>query len=100
MSEPAKPSADEKELVGQWLMKGPKIVGDATCARIESLIAGYLVSLGADESGWDSLYRDPETGNLWELTWPQSNLHSGGPPRLALVRADDVRSKYGQVTDG
>ena len=91
---------DETELVGQWLTKGAKITGDAICARIESLIASHLVSLGADESGWDALYRDPDTGKLWELSWPQSNLHSGGPPRLALVRADDVRSKYGPVTDG
>jgi hypothetical protein len=100
VTQPAKPNADEKELVGQWLRKGMKIEGDATCARIEGLIAGYLVALGSDESGWDALYRDPETGSLWELTWPQSNQHGGGPPRLALVRAEDMRPKYGAVTDG
>ena len=77
-----------------------KIEGDATCARIASLISGYLVALGSDESGWDALYRDPDTGKLWELSWPQSSLHGGGPPRLRLVLADDVRSKYGPVTDG
>lgn len=77
-----------------------KIEGDATCARIESLISGYLVALGSDESGWDALYRDPETGFLWELTWPQSNLHGGGPPRLAIVCAEHMRAKYGAVADG
>lgn len=100
MSGNGKLAEDETELVGQWLVKGPKITGDAMCTRIENLIASHLVSLGADESGWDALYRDPDTGRLWELTWPQSAMHSGGPPRLALVLADDVRSKYGPVTDG
>ena len=100
MSGNGKLAAHETELVGQWLTKDTKIVADAICARIDNLIASHLISLGADESGWDALYRDPDTGKLWELTWPQSALHSGGPPRLALVLADDVRSKYGPVTDG
>jgi immunity protein 27 of polymorphic toxin system len=100
MSDPVKLADDETELVGQWLVKGPKITADAICARIEGLISGHLVSLGADESCWDALYRDPDTGQLWELSWPQSSLHGGGPPRLRLVLADDVRPKYGQVTDG
>jgi Immunity protein 27 len=90
----------EIELIGQWTVKGPRITGDANCQRIQRLISDYLVSLGADESGWDTLYRDPYSGKLWELSWPQSNLHSGGPPRLRLVSADDVRQKYGPVTDG
>ena len=100
MSGNGKLAEHETELVGQWLTKGLKIVADPICARIEDLISSHLVSLGADESGWDALFRDPDTGKLWELTWPQSGMHSGGPPRLALVRAEDVRSKYGQVTDG
>jgi hypothetical protein len=93
-------AADETELVGRWLFKGPRIIRDAICERIERLIAEYLVSLGTDESGWDALYRDPVTGRLWELTWPQSDLHGGGPPRLRLVQADEVRPKYGPITDG
>jgi hypothetical protein len=93
-------AADETELVGQWLSKGPRIIRDAICERIERLIAEYLVSLGTDESGWDALYRDPVTGRLWELTWPRSDQHGGGPPRLRLVHADEVRPKYGPITDG
>jgi hypothetical protein len=93
-------ATDETELVGQWLFKGPKIIADTMCERIERLIADYLVSLGSDESGWDSLYRDPHTGKLWELTWPRSDLHGGGPPQLRCVNADEVRSKYGAVTEG
>lgn len=100
MTGPLKLAADETELVGQWQARGPRITSDAICARIERLIADYLVSLGTDESGWDALYRDPLTGRLWELTWPQSDQHGGGPPRLRLVHADEVRSKYGPVTDG
>ena len=100
MSDRANLTAEETELVGQWLFKGPRIIADAICKRIERLVSEYLVSLGADESGWDALYRDPDTGRLWELTWPQSFQHGGGPPRLRLVHADEVRTKYGAVADG
>jgi hypothetical protein len=100
VTEPLKLSADETELVGQWLSRGPRIVSDPNCQRIERLIAEFLVALGTDESGWDALYRDPLTGRLWELTWPQSDQHGGGPPRLRLVHADEVRPKYGPITDG
>lgn len=100
MTDLLKLAADETELVGRWQARGPRITSDAICARIERLISDYLVSLGTDESGWDALYRDPLTGRLWELTWPQSDQHGGGPPRLRLVHADEVRSKYGLVTDG
>jgi hypothetical protein len=100
VTETLKLAADETELVGEWQSRGPRITSDAICARIERLISDYLVSLGTDESGWDALYRDPVTGRLWELTWPQSDQHGGGPPRLRLVHADEVRPKYGPITDG
>jgi hypothetical protein len=68
---------------------------DATCRRIEQLIAQHLIELGCDSSGWDVLYRDPQDARLWELTYPQGHLHGGGPPRLTWLAATQAREKYG-----
>jgi hypothetical protein len=63
------------------------------------LIANHLVQLGADSSGWSELYRDPDDSRLWELTWPQSETHGGGPPRLICIPVDAARAKYGAIVD-
>lgn len=90
----------DTDLIGQWQLKGEDVVGDATCKRIEWLVRQYLVALGSDPSGWDDLYRDPDDGRLWERTWPQSEMHGGGPPRLTCLSIVDARNKYGTIADG
>ena len=92
-------SDHETDLVGAWQIKREKIIGDPTCERIEWLISNHLVQLGADSSGWDELYRDPDDGRLWEPTWPQSEMHGGCPPRLTCIAVDAARAKYGAVVD-
>ncbi len=99
MNERTDLAANETSLLGTWSMKADKIVADAACRRIEWLIINQLVQLGSDASGWDELYRDPDDGRLWELTWPQSEMHGGGPPRLSCLTADAARGKYGPVVD-
>ncbi|MGH8250194.1 MAG: Imm27 family immunity protein [Steroidobacteraceae bacterium] len=93
-------SPDEAELIGQWLAGKRKIAPDPTCVRIEWLVNERLVPLGSNASGESELYRDPETGKLWERTWPQSQLPGGGPPRLVLIAADAARARYGALADG
>lgn len=95
-----KPAEHETELVGHWQAGAKKITADATCERIGWLVGSYLVPLGADPSGWDELYRDPETGHLWERTWPQSDMHGGGPPRLSRIEPVAAREKYGHIFEG
>jgi hypothetical protein len=34
---------------------------------------------------WAILYRDQETGEFWDLTYPQGQMHGGGPRRLRIV---------------
>jgi immunity protein 27 of polymorphic toxin system len=88
----------ETDLVGQWLDTSSRIEGDAVCARIEWLIAERLERVAAASSGWDVLYRDRRDGRLWELTYPHSGMHGGGPPRLTAVAPDRVAAKYGAGT--
>ncbi|MDH4259569.1 MAG: Imm27 family immunity protein [Gammaproteobacteria bacterium] len=99
MNEHSRIAANETELLGAWKVKQDRVVADPNCERIEWLTSNHLLQLGADSSGWDELYRDPDDGRLWELTWPQSEMHGGGPPRLVLLSTDAARAKYGAVVD-
>ena len=92
-------AANEANLLGAWLEKRDRMVADPACKRIEWLIANHLVQLSSDSSGWDDLYRDPDGGRLWELTWPRSEMHGGGPPRLTCIPVDAARAKYGAIVD-
>jgi hypothetical protein len=89
----------ETELAGAWLERKGSILADPVARRIEQLIDQHLVELGADPSGWEVLYRDPDDGRLWELTWPQAEMQGGGPPRLACLAIEAARSKYGAMVD-
>lgn len=91
----------ETLLIGRWLPgnQGGSIADD-TCRRIDTLVRWHLTELGRDSGGWDALYRDPNDGRLWELTYPQSDVSGGGPPKLRYVTVEDARQKYGDVAVG
>ena len=73
---------NETEIIGKWIKRGADIVGDINCERIEILIKENLKKLGSDESGWSILYQDPNDSRYWEMTFPESQMHGGGPPAL------------------
>ena len=75
-------------------MRDGRVVADETCQRINELTTSHLKELGRDSSGWDVLYRDPDDGRLWELTYPQSELQGGGPPQLRCLTTDEAKKKY------
>ena len=85
---------NETMLTGGWLAEGGRVVADDICRRIEWLIESRLERLAADASGWDTLYRDPRDGRLWERTYPQGEMHGGGPPQLSVVSPEDAATKY------
>lgn len=91
------PRQDEVEFDGRWDLKDGKVVSDVASRRIRWLVEHYLVRLGTDPTGWDVLHRDPADGRLWELTYPQSDTHGGGPPRLACLDTGEAVRKYGEV---
>jgi hypothetical protein len=72
---------------------GKSIVGDDACKQIEQVLPG-LTSITSREGGWTKLFRDPRTGVFWELTYPQSHLHGGGPLRLESLSVDEVDARY------
>ena len=87
--------SQESALIGQWIPDGSRVVADATCRRIESLVASHLVKVAHSADGWSALFRDPADGRLWEHTYPQSDLHGGGPPCLICVSLAQARANYG-----
>lgn len=86
--------AEEVDLIGRWEVRAGRVVGDATCQRIEELVAHHLVQLGS-RGVWEVLFRDPDDGRYWELTYPDSHLHGGGPPGLTAIPNAEARARFG-----
>ena len=85
----------ESELIGEWIHEGGRVRGNDASERIQWLISEVLTLVGVDEKsgGWDKLYRDAADGRCWLLTYPQSEMHGGGPPVLKLLRLTDEEVK-------
>ena len=88
----------ETSLVGRWVIQASGITKDEVCQRIESLVVSHLVALAKSPDGWSTLYRDPTDGRLWEHTYPQSELHGGGPPALLCLPHSAAKFLYGIET--
>ena len=86
----------ETELVGKWEIVAGHVRGDATCERIEWLIANHLkkIALSNQSGGWETLFVDPDDGRYWERTYPQGEIQGGGPPLLSALDAREAHAKY------
>lgn len=89
--------SDETDILGSWIVRDGKVVGDEVTRRIEQLVSKYLQEVALSKNGWDTLYRDPTDGRFWELTYPESHMHGGGPPRLTYLSHEQVRERYGNI---
>jgi hypothetical protein len=77
---------------GQWDLQAH--------SRIQRLLTQHLQRMAASEDGWSVLYFDPQDGRYWELTFPHSAMHGGGPARLDVISATLVPEKYGLSLGG
>jgi Immunity protein 27 len=85
---------DETQLDGAWVKIDGVVNADNVELRIISLTDTQLEKVADTADGWSTLLRDPQDERLWELTFPQSGEHGGGPKRLALISSDDARARY------
>ena len=85
---------EEDKLIGLWFMKDGRVESNEACKRINQLLRSHLKLVATDWSGWDKLYCDPDGGRYWELSFPFSERHGGGPPTLTRVERENVRDKY------
>jgi hypothetical protein len=83
-------------LTGSWIVRDGRIRADSVCDRIEWLISRELqmVANSPEWGGWETLYKDPNDGRYWERTYPQGDLHGGGPPQLRLITPEQATKKY------
>lgn len=85
----------EYKLVGEWVLKEDGTVeGNDICKRIEWLTDSYLDLVQVDGDNWTALYRNPDDGEYWELTYPQSEVHGAGPPALKKLEEKIANKKY------
>lgn len=82
---------------GGWVFQNGLVVENDNSKLISNLVSSYLIKVGRDESGWESLYMDPLDERLWELTYPESGQHGGGAPRLDCVSNELENRKYGYL---
>lgn len=85
---------NETVLTGSWNFDGKVNKADDVCDRIKWLLAESLTRIGTDDSGWETLYQDPDDKRYWELVYPNSEMHGGGPPQLRNLSDAEARSKY------
>ena len=83
----------ETELRGRWVVTGNEVSADETAERIRALTSGHLQKVATDNTGRETLYRDPCDGRYWELTYPLSEMH-GGPPTLRTITPEASAAKY------
>ncbi len=86
--------SDEIELKGNWILLKSSIEVDDVTKRIEKLATEYLIEIAVDESGWEKLFQDPVDKRYWELIYPSSEMHGGGPPLLRCISQLDAKTKY------
>jgi len=96
MDEQRELQPDEVDLVGRWEVVDGRVVSDVVCRRIEHLTTASLVRLAfsREYGAWETLFRDPRDGRLWERTYPKGGMHGGGPPRLLVIAEPEARAKY------
>ena len=86
---------DETKLVGRWEFAHGRMTANADAERIQAVLAsGSLEKLASADGGWTTLYRDPGDGRLWELSYPDGQLHGGGPPTLTCITVEDAKRRY------
>ena len=89
---PLKP--DETDLVGGWIIVDGRAIADDVEQRIAWLVASVLEQVAKTSDGWTALCRDHSDGRYWELTYPRSEMHGGGPSLLTCIDASAAKSKY------
>ncbi len=70
------------------------VVRDNAGLEIERRLHEELRYVGSSDDGWSQLFVDRFDYTYWEMTFPQSDMHGGGPKLLSQVTKDFAHAKY------
>jgi hypothetical protein len=73
------------ELNDIWSFEDGRMIARGDADAIDDMLATKLNKIRTEEGGWTIIYRHRTTGQLWELRYPKSEMHGGGPRRLRLL---------------
>lgn len=79
---------------GEWQAIKGRMVADPSALRIRALIDTELEKIGSTSGGWETLYRDRRDGRFWELFYPHSEMHGGGPASLRSIDSGEASNEY------
>jgi hypothetical protein len=85
---------DETVIQGGWEFVEGRMVPDAALTRIQQFVQNRLQKITDTSGGWETLFRDPLDGRLWERFYPQSEMHGGGPESLRCIDKESAERKY------
>jgi hypothetical protein len=83
----------ETELIGRWRSWTTEFGLIQPVSGCEWLTSSYLEKIAS--SNWETLFGDPDDGRYWEHTYPQGEMHGGGPPSLFALSVEKAHAKYG-----
>ncbi len=81
-------------MIAKWEFVGGKLTIDATGEEIERMVEHDLRRVADKDDGWTILYRNSKDGTHWELSFPHSGMHGGGPKQLREVGADELLREW------
>lgn len=86
----------ETKITGNWASQDDgKVVADENCKRIDWLTESFLQQIKVDGDAWRALYKNPENGDFWILSYPKSHMHGGGPPELSKISEYEAKEEFG-----
>ncbi len=86
-------------IVGKWIVQDGKVIGDDNYEEIKRMKESELIKIADRDGGWTILYRNKNKNNYWELTYPQGEMHGGGPPSLELLNEVEIKERYGNILE-
>jgi hypothetical protein len=86
---------NEIELKGAWHEEGSGVVANEVCVRIQWLVENSFKEIAS--LNWETVYQDINDSRFWLLTYPQSNMHGGGPPSINIITNSQVKEKLQSV---
>ena len=81
---------EETQIQGAWIWADGEMVEDDASRRIRQLIDGELHHIATSKDGWVRFYRDPQDGRIWELSYPQGEMHGAGPMLMRVVEGNCI----------